>query len=79
MIIFLEENKALVNIYSKFYNTNKTDKLSFGDGKHVPALLTFHLFDLYHKKMLQKQDNHALENPYFRRAVASGRSEVFIT
>lgn len=76
---FLEENKALVNIYSKFYNTNKTDKLSFGDGKHVPALLTFHLFDLYHKKMLQKQDNHALENPYFRRAVASGRSEVYIT
>ena len=29
--------------------------------------------------MLQKQDNHALENPYFRRAVASGRSEVYIT
>ena len=64
MIVFVGRKQSFSKSIFKVLQY-KMDKFSFRDGKHVPALLTSDLFDLYHKKMLQKKDNHALENQYF--------------
>lgn len=62
---FFGRKQSFSKYIFKVLQYKQMDNFLFGDGKHVPALLTFELFDLYHKKMLQKRDNHALENQYF--------------